>query len=296
MFRLTTPILVLSVASLGLFCAPRAAVPQAPGAAPQVPGVPVQSFGANQPVIRFVKDPEPAPPLDAKDIFGNPVTKESWAGKVVMVNFWATWCPPCRYEIPELLELKKEYGDKLEIVGVSEDDDGPDGVIKFALSKNMSYPIVMATRELVRSYGGVPALPTTFLINTEGRVVTKHSGLYPKDAYDQEIRALLGMPIHARVETFVDTGQLFLKNAANATELPGVSFKGLTAEQKKRALRRMNSESCTCGCQLTVSQCRVNDTGCPVSVDLADQIIKDEASGKPAPVAPSASGTKSIAE
>jgi hypothetical protein len=161
----------------------------------------------------------------------------------------------------------------------------------------MDYPIVMATREIVRSYGGVPALPTTFLINTEGRVVTKHSGLYPKDAYDQEIRSLLGMPTYARVETFVDTGQLFLKNAANATELPGVSFKGLTAEQKKHALRRLNSESCTCGCDLTLSQCRVNDTGCPVSVDMAGEIIKQEAGGeKPVPTPPPAGGAKSISQ
>ena len=296
MIRPTIPVFALSaVAALGLFCAPRAAV------RPSAPGPAAQRLDFNQPVIRFVKDPEPAPPLDAKDIFGNPVTKDSWAGKVVMVNFWATWCPPCRYEIPELLELKKEYGDKLEIIGISEDEDGPDDVIKFVLEKNMGYPIVMATREIVRSYGGVPALPTTFLINTEGRVVTKHSGLYPKDAYDQEIRALLGMPIYSRVETFADTGQLFLKNAANATELPGVSFKGLSADQKKRALRRMNSEGCTCGCNLTVSQCRVNDTGCPVSVDLAEQIIKDEASGaKPGPAQPPAQppaqGTKPISE
>jgi thiol-disulfide isomerase/thioredoxin len=290
MFRLTTPVLVLFVASLGLFCAPRSA----PRPAAAVPAA--QRLDFNQPVIHFVKDPEPAPPLDAKDVFGNPVTKDDWAGKVVMVNFWATWCPPCRYEIPELLELKKEYGDKLEIIGISEDEDGPDDVIKFVLSKNMSYPIVMATREIVRSYGGVPALPTTFLINTEGRVVTKHSGLYPKEAYDQEIRALLGMPVYARVETFVDTGQLFLKNAANATELPGVNFKGLTAGQKAHALRRMNTEGCTCGCNLTVSQCRVNDTGCPVSVDLAEQIIKDETSGTPAPATPNAGATKPISQ
>lgn len=282
MFRLTTPILVLSAASLALFCSSHAALRPA-AAAPSAQRI---NLG-NQPVIRFVRDPEPAPPLDAKDVFGNPVNKDDWPGKVVMVNFWATWCPPCRYEIPELLELKKEYGDKLEIVGISEDDDGPDGVVHFAMQKGMSYPIVMATREIVRSYGGVPALPTTFLINTQGRVVAKHSGLYPKEAYDQEIRALLGMPIEARVETFVDTGQLFLKNAANATELPGVSFKGLTAEQKKHALRRMNSEGCTCGCQLTVSQCRVNDTGCPVSVDMAAQIVKDETSGaQPGPAEP----------
>jgi thiol-disulfide isomerase/thioredoxin len=291
MFRLTSRILAFSAAAgLALFCAPRAAVRRA-SVAPVAAG-----NDTNQPVIHFVKDPEMAPPLQAQDLLGRPVNKENWAGKVVLVNFWATWCPPCRVEIPELLELKKEFGDRLEIVGISEDDDGPETVLKFARQRGMTYPIVMATKELIASYGGVPALPTTFLVNTEGRVVTKHSGLYPKDSYDQEIRALLGMPTDARIETFADTGQLFLKNAANATELPGVSFKGLTADQKKRALRRMNSEGCTCGCDLTISQCRVNDTGCPVSGDIAAQVIKEVVSGaKPAP-RPTAKGTNGTAQ
>ena len=251
---------------------------------------------ANQPVIHFVKDPEMAPPLEATDIFGRAVTKDSWPGKVVLVNFWATWCPPCREEIPELLALKRDYQGRLEIVGISEDDDGPETVIRFAKQKGMNYPIVMATPELVASYGGVPALPTTFLIDTQGRVVTKHSGLYPIEYYHREIRALLGLPNDARVETFVDTGQLFLRNAANATELPGVDFTGLTPEQKKKALRQMNSEGCTCGCKLTISQCRVNDTGCPVSQDRAAAIVKEASGGdKPARTSP-AKGAKSIAE
>ena len=251
---------------------------------------------ANQPVIRFVKDPEMAPPLEATDIFGRAVTKDNWPGKVVLVNFWATWCPPCREEIPELLALKRDYQGRLEIVGISEDDDGPQTVLNFARQRGMNYPIVMATPQLVASNGGVPALPTTFLIYTQGRVVTKHSGLYPIEYYHREIRTLLGLPTDARVETFVDTGQLFLRNAANATELPGVDFTGLTPDQKKKALRQMNSEGCTCGCKLTISQCRVNDTGCPVSQDRAAAIVK-EAGGadKPAPTAPT-KGAKSIAQ
>jgi hypothetical protein len=116
-------------------------------------------------------------------------------------------------------------------VGISEDDDPPEKVLKFAQQKGMSYPIIIATPALIDAYGGVPALPTSFLIDTQGRVVQKHSGLYPIESYDLEIRSLLGMPTNARVETFADTGQVFLRNAANATELPGVSFKGLTPEQ-----------------------------------------------------------------
>jgi thiol-disulfide isomerase/thioredoxin len=242
---------------------------------------------ANAPVVRFVKNPEMAPPLEAQDILGRPVNKQNWGGKVVLVNFWATWCPPCREEIPELLTLKREYKDRLEIVGISEDEDGPAEVLKFARQKGMNYPIVMATPELIGAYGGVPALPTSFLIDTQGRVVQKHSGLYPIEWYHREIRSLLGLPTDARVETFIDLGQVFLKNAANATELPGVSFKGLTADQKKVALRRLNSETCTCGCKLTLSQCRVNDTECPYSGKLAAQVVKEVASGaKPARKAP----------
>src|SRR5882757_7543900 len=187
--------------------------------------------GESSSVIRFVKDPEMAPPLPDRDISGAVVSKANWTGRVVLVNFWATWCPPCREEIPELLELKRIYGDQLQVIGISEDEDPPAKVLKFAQRFGIYYPIVMATPELIASYGGVPALPTSYLIDTHGRVVQKHSGLYPIDSYHREIRALLGLPTDARIETFVDAGQVFLRNAANATELPGVDFKGLTADE-----------------------------------------------------------------
>jgi hypothetical protein len=97
--------------------------------------------------------------------------------------------------------------------------------------------------------------------------------------YESEIRALLGLPVNARIETFEDTGQIFLKNAARATELPGVEFKGLTTEQKRAALKRMNSETCTCGCGLTIAQCRINDTSCTVSRQIAGDIVREIRSG-----------------
>jgi thiol-disulfide isomerase/thioredoxin len=289
MFRMNArKLLLLVAAGIGLLGAALAVHPLISAAAP--------AEDANTPVIRFVKNPEIAPPLQAQDLLGRAVNKDNWAGKVVLVNFWATWCPPCREEIPELLQLKKEYKDRLEIVGISEDDDPPASVLKFARQMGMIYPIVMATPELIEAYGGVPALPTSFLIDTQGRVVQKHSGLFPIEGYDLEIRSLLGMPTNARVETFEDLGQVFLKNAANATELPGVSFKGLTAEQKKRALRRLNSESCTCGCKLTLSQCRVNDGECPVSGKMAAQIVKEVVGGAKPARTPAAKGTSTITQ
>jgi len=226
-------------------------------------------------VVRFASNALPVPPFLATDLDGNVVSTADWSGKVVLLNFWATWCPACRYEIPQLIGLASRYKDRVLVIGLSE-DDGPPGEVKlFAREMGINYPIVMVTREIVANYGGVPGLPTTFVISPEGRVVQKHVGVYSPDVYEDEVRSLLGLPVNATVETFEDQGQIFLKNAANVTELPGVDFKGLTVEQKKAALRRMNSEYCTCACKMTIAQCRILDTACPYSKQLAAKIIKE---------------------
>jgi thiol-disulfide isomerase/thioredoxin len=238
-----------------------------------------QTSPANAKVIRFAKNPEKAPPFLLRDINGKIVSTSDWKGKVVILNFWATWCPPCREEIPELVQLQAKYKDKLEIVGVSEDDDELEKVVKFAQQHGMNYPIVMATPELIADYGGVPALPTSFLIDPQGRVMQKHTGLYEYEVYEREVRALAGLPVDARIETFADTGQIFLKNAANATELPDVDLSGLTAVQKKEALHRLNAEGCTCGCMLTLAECRINDSSCPVSKGAAAEVVNQVRAG-----------------
>jgi hypothetical protein len=114
--------------------------------------------------------------------------------------------------------------------------------------------------------------------------------------YETEIRALLGLPITARVETFEDTGEVFLKHADRATELPGVDLSKLTPEQKKIALHRFNAESCTCGCKFTLAQCRIWDSACAVSKAATEKIIaklsaipQQPAAAPTAPVAPSPS-------
>jgi thiol-disulfide isomerase/thioredoxin len=239
-------------------------------------------------VIRFASNPQPAPPFLLQDLDGNVVSTAQWKGKVVLLNFWATWCPPCRQEIPILVDLAKKYKDNLLIVGVSVDDGSPDDVREFAKAFHIHYPVVMWSHELVSEYGGVPALPTTFLINKDGRVVQKHEGLYPPGVYDTEVRALMGLPVNAKIKTFEDTGQIFLKNAVRATELPDVDFSGLSPEQKKAALKKLNSEGCTCGCRLTLAQCRINDTSCVRSRGLAAKVIQDIKDAGPAPPSPSA--------
>jgi cytochrome c biogenesis protein CcmG/thiol:disulfide interchange protein DsbE len=240
------------------------------------------SEAADPPVIRFASNPEPAPQLVVHELSGKITTMEQLRGKVVLVNFWATWCPPCRVEIPDFIKLQEKHGDRLQIIGVSEDDD-PAQVQEFVKRMGINYPVVMATPELIAAYGGVAALPTTFVVDTEGRVVQKHLGLYSPEAYDREIRALTGLPVEARIEHFEDIGQIFSKNVAKATELPDVDFTGLSPEQKKLALRRLNSESCVCGCGLTLARCRVDDTTCPVSKAMAATVVKEVLEGKPAP-------------
>src|SRR5580700_3012813 len=106
-------------------------------------------------VIRFANNPQPVPPFLLQDLNGNVVSTAQWPGKVVILNFWATWCPPCREEIPVLIELAKKYKDNLLIVGVSVDDGSEDDVREFAKAFHMNYPVVMWSRELISEYGGV---------------------------------------------------------------------------------------------------------------------------------------------
>jgi len=230
-------------------------------------------------VLYFAKDPEPVPPFLTNDLSGKPISTAALKGKVILLNFWATWCGPCREEIPELITLQAQYPEQLTVIGASEDDIAPEQVAKFAQKMNINYPVIMANKQLDDEYGGIAAFPTSFLINTEGRVVQKDVGVYPFDYYNMQVRALLGLPVNARIETFEDVGQIFLKNAAHASELPGVSFAGLTPAQKKIALHELNAKTCTCGCGMTLAQCRINDTSCPISSALANKIVKEVAKG-----------------
>ncbi len=166
------------------------------------------------------------------DLDGKPLSLASSRGKVILLNFWATWCGPCRAEIPDLIELQKKYGDSLQIIGLDVDDDDVAEVKKFVEKNGINYPVGMATNEIRMQYGGVAALPTSFVLDKEGRVVQKHEGLRNPLLYEYEIRSLSNLAIPARVETFEDTGEIFLKHADRASTLPGVDMTKLTSEQR----------------------------------------------------------------
>jgi thiol-disulfide isomerase/thioredoxin len=227
-----------------------------------------------QPTIRFVRNPDPAPGFQLTSLDGKPLTLAGSHGKVVLLNFWATWCGPCRAEIPDLVALQKKYKERLQILGLVVDDDDQDAVKNFVAEFGVNYPVALASDEIRLQYGGIAALPTSFVLDAEGRVVQKHEGLRDPLLYETEIRSLLGLPIgNVKVETFEDTGQIFLKNADRASELPGVDLSKLTPEQKTIALHKFNAETCTCGCQYTLAQCCIYDRNCQISKAATSKII-----------------------
>src|SRR5215469_18039454 len=234
-----------------------------------------------QPTIRLVRNPDPAPAFQLDMLDGKPLRVADYKGKVILLNFWATWCGPCRAEIPDLVGLQNKYKDQLQIIGLVVDDDDREAIRKFVEKFRINYPVAIATDELRNDYGGIPALPTSFVLDAEGRVVQRHEGLRDPVLYEAEIRSLLGLPIgNVKVDTFEDTGQIFLKHADRATQLPGVDLSKLTREQRNVALHKFNAESCTCGCGYTLAQCRVLDRDCAVSKEATSKIIAGLTGGK----------------
>ena len=244
----------------------------------------------NGPVIRFVRNPDPAPDFKLTALDGKPITLAALQGKVVLLNFWATWCGPCRAEIPDLVALQERYKGRLQIIGLNVDDEEAD-IKQYVQETGINYPVAMTSNDVRIQFGGIPALPTSFVLDTEGRVVQKHVGLWNPAVYETEIRALLGMPIMAKIETFEDKGEVFLSHADRATELPGVDLSKLTPEQKKVVLHRFNADTCTCGCKFTLAQCRIWDSACAVSKAAAEKIIAEVSSDPRTPVSPAAPNT-----
>jgi thiol-disulfide isomerase/thioredoxin len=133
-----------------------------------------------------------APQFALNDLAGQKVDLAGLRGKVVLLDFWATWCAPCREEIPHFVEMQEKYrGQGLEIVGVSVDDSA-EPVRKFYQEYKMNYPVVMGDEKVAGAYGGVLGLPIAFLIDREGKIVKKHIGQTDASLFEREVEELLG--------------------------------------------------------------------------------------------------------
>jgi peroxiredoxin len=141
-----------------------------------------------------------------KDMNGRDVKLADFKGKVILLDFWATWCGPCKYEIPGFVELQKRYGSRgLQVIGVSVDDT-MDKLQPFARKYNINYPILqgLGHDDVQEAYGPIWGIPINFIISRDGKICAKHTGLPPtegqplekavRDAYEAEIKALLPKP------------------------------------------------------------------------------------------------------
>jgi cytochrome c biogenesis protein CcmG, thiol:disulfide interchange protein DsbE len=133
----------------------------------------------------------PAPDFNLPLIDGGQLRLSSYRGKVILLDFWATWCVPCREETPHFVDLQQKYGGEgLQIIGVSMDDSA-DPVRTFYQQFHMNYPVVMGTADVGGAYGGVLGLPIAFLIDREGRIYAKHLGATDAAVFDKDITARL---------------------------------------------------------------------------------------------------------
>ncbi len=132
-----------------------------------------------------------APDFSENDLSGkNTISLSQLRGKIVLLNFWATWCPPCKAEIPDFIRLYSDNKDKLIIIGASVDEN-KSLVIPFFKSMKMNYPVIYATSDMISAYGGITAIPTSFLINQKGEIVKKFVGYRDKSEWSSEIKNLL---------------------------------------------------------------------------------------------------------
>lgn len=134
-----------------------------------------------------------APNFTLKDADGRNVSLTDYKGKVVLLNFWATWCGPCKIEIPWFVEFEQKYKDRgFAVLGVSMDDEGWEVVKPYLAKTKINYRILVGNEEIAKQYGGLDALPTTLVIDRTGAVLSTHEGLVSKGTYEKEILSLLG--------------------------------------------------------------------------------------------------------
>jgi thiol-disulfide isomerase/thioredoxin len=133
-----------------------------------------------------------APDFTLESLDGKSVRLSDLRGKAVLLNFWATWCGPCRIETPWLVELQNQYGSQgLQVVGVAMDDSGKDEIEKFAKDMGMNYPVLLGKEAVGDEYGGVPALPESFFIGRDGKIVDRIMGIDSKSVLEDAVKKAL---------------------------------------------------------------------------------------------------------
>jgi peroxiredoxin len=153
-------------------------------------GTAAEVTGSN--VFLKTTERQTAPDFTLSDATGQPIKLSDFRGKVVVLNFWATWCVPCRVEVPLLNGFQQTYGNRnVAVLGISLDEDGWTSVKPYMEEKSMSYRVMIGTNDVALAYGGLQTIPTTLVIDRFGRIAATHLGLCRKDEYEADIQAVL---------------------------------------------------------------------------------------------------------
>jgi peroxiredoxin len=228
-----------------------------------------------------------APEFSLTDVTGKPLKLSDYLGKVVVLDFWATWCGPCRIEIPNFVDLQKRYASQgFTMIGISL-DDSPEPVVDFYKELQMNYPVAVGNDKLGELYGGIPGLPTTYVIGRDGRIYAKHVGATDAEVFETEIKELLALGPADEAKSFKQAGMVFREDTVALgnrdvieSEVPGIDLAKLTAAQKDAYKKILEGQPCSCGCKLNLLKCRQVDYKCEISKKLAQDQL--EAFLKPA--------------
>ncbi len=179
---------------------PAAETSARPSAGVQKESPPAEAPAPAKPPVRVEekrRDEPRVPDFSLVDMEGRTLRMADLRGRVVLIDFWATWCGPCRMEIPHLIDLHRDLSSEgFTVLGISVDQKGPSVVRPFVASNKIPYPVVMADQATVEKFGGIRAVPTAFLVDREGYIVGKYEGYRDRTFLEKEIRkALSATPV-----------------------------------------------------------------------------------------------------
>ena len=150
------------------------------------------SAGSSATAYKALPAANPAPEWKLTDLNGKPLNSSDFKGKILVIDFWATWCPPCVHEIPGYIEFQKKHaGDKVVLVGLSLDEGPADAVKKFANAKGINYPVAIAPQELLLQFASVEGIPATFIVDRDGKLRFMKVGAAPIEDLEKTVASLL---------------------------------------------------------------------------------------------------------